>query len=240
MASPRFSKTKTCSTPAVADSAVVRSAQASTTSRARSWSRSANDASWSEVKQTTSQRPHAGCSPKMAPDSGCRRRCADEGREPVLEHDDVVVVARDLGAVSRPRRAQGTVVGGREERAVEAVRRHRHPLVEERVVAQGRRVRPRIEVAPVHRVALGGGVAIEVQQLASVGEQHAGAPHRVTPRRRGRIEVTPPTSSGTAIGRPRSPSPRSPVRGRRYRCAVRSGAGRIGLEREPAPSTRVP
>ena len=60
ISSPRFSKQKTCSTSSNADSSSVRSAQTSTTARARSTGRRANDESCCDVKQTTSQRPTDG------------------------------------------------------------------------------------------------------------------------------------------------------------------------------------
>lgn len=60
ISAPRFSKQKTCSTPGSEDSSAVRSAHASTTSSACSSLSELNDALWSEVKQTTSQRPIPG------------------------------------------------------------------------------------------------------------------------------------------------------------------------------------
>jgi len=60
ISSPRFSKQNTCSTAVSAPSSLVRSAQASTTVRTRAGVRLANEALWSAVKQTTSQRPAPG------------------------------------------------------------------------------------------------------------------------------------------------------------------------------------
>ena len=57
ISTPRFSKQKTCSTPGCADSAAVRSAHASITVRIREVGNADSVALWSEVKQTTSQRP---------------------------------------------------------------------------------------------------------------------------------------------------------------------------------------
>ncbi|BCB86879.1 hypothetical protein Psuf_041920 [Phytohabitans suffuscus] len=60
ISTPRFSKQNTCSTPSSVDSASVRSICASSTVRARDGGSVANEALWSEVKHTTSQRPWAG------------------------------------------------------------------------------------------------------------------------------------------------------------------------------------
>ncbi len=57
---PRFSNGKTWATSGMPPSASVRSAHASITVRTREGSRSANVASWSLVKHTTSHRPRAG------------------------------------------------------------------------------------------------------------------------------------------------------------------------------------
>ena len=57
ISSPRFSNGATCSTPGRAESAAVRSAHTSMTSRTCSKGRAEKEESWSEVKQTTSQRP---------------------------------------------------------------------------------------------------------------------------------------------------------------------------------------
>ena len=57
ISSPRFSKQYTCRVSGSAPSTSVRSTQASSTVRARRGLSWANEASWSEVKQTTSQRP---------------------------------------------------------------------------------------------------------------------------------------------------------------------------------------
>ena len=50
IASPRFSKQNTCSTPGRADSSLVRSAHASTIRRTRPSVSEANEAWWSAVK----------------------------------------------------------------------------------------------------------------------------------------------------------------------------------------------
>jgi len=71
---PRFSNGKTCRMPGSAESSAVRSAQASITVRARRGSSEAKEASWSEVKLTTSHRPMPSLvvnsgSPSMSPAS---------------------------------------------------------------------------------------------------------------------------------------------------------------------------
>ena len=62
ISSPRFSKQYTCLVSGSALSACVRSTQASSTVRTRRGVSWANEESWSEVKQTTSQRPSGSLS----------------------------------------------------------------------------------------------------------------------------------------------------------------------------------
>ncbi len=62
ISAPRFSKQNTWSTEGRCDSSDVRSVQASSTSRACRSLSEAKEASWSEVKQTTSQRPESPAS----------------------------------------------------------------------------------------------------------------------------------------------------------------------------------
>ena len=74
-----------------------------------------NDALWSLVKHTTSQRPTAGrCGHSGLPstsDATCRRRLG-ERREAVLEHHDVVARRRDLRSAPGPA-GWGTAGSGR-------------------------------------------------------------------------------------------------------------------------------
>ncbi len=60
ISSPRFSKQKTCSTPSIADSSAVRSAQASMTSSTCSSESREKEEECSAVKHTTSHRPAPG------------------------------------------------------------------------------------------------------------------------------------------------------------------------------------
>ena len=77
---PRFSKQNTCATPGIADSAAVRSAQASMIVRTLAGARSANDASWSELKHTTSHRPAAGRACQMSSPSTAQPSVSASGR----------------------------------------------------------------------------------------------------------------------------------------------------------------
>ena len=81
---PRFSKQNTARTRGSLDSSAVRSAQASTTVRARAGLNDANEASCAAVKQTTSQRPAAARPGHMASpstrSSGSSSRVLSEGK----------------------------------------------------------------------------------------------------------------------------------------------------------------
>ena len=96
IAAPRFSNGNTCATPGSADSSVVRSAHASTTSRACSGFSVANAASWSLVKHTTSHRP----TPARESTSG--------GRSGVAPPDGVHRQATGSGSRTPPRRSPAT------------------------------------------------------------------------------------------------------------------------------------
>src|SRR5205823_4046776 len=74
-------------------------------------------------------------------------------------------------------RTQWTVAGGREEGAGLPVRGDRHPLVDERVVAQLPGGRPGRQVAPVDPVAYRVVPLVEVDQLPPVSELHRGPLH---------------------------------------------------------------
>ena len=77
-------------------------------------------------------------------------------REAVLEDDDLVVA---LGDLRRHRavagRAERALVLGRHEGAVLAVRGHRHPVVDEGVVARLARLDARLDRARIHGRPLG-------------------------------------------------------------------------------------
>jgi hypothetical protein len=99
-----------------------------------------------------------------------------QGREAVLEDDDLVVGFRDLGLPAGSRRAQRALVGRREEGAGLPVGGDHDPLPQQRVVPHLGERADRREVPRIDGVARGR-LGVEVEDLASVGEASAGADH---------------------------------------------------------------
>ncbi|MEG8034935.1 hypothetical protein QP157_06230 [Sphingomonas sp. LR61] len=172
----------------MAESAAVRSAQASTTVRARDSEIDAKDPSVAGEKHTTSHRPTLAQLPvqtdvgQRVERTGCvigfERRT--ERRRPVLEHGDVVG-ARDLGRVLRCLRRERVLVGRRQERTVLPARGDGDPLAGQDVLAHPRGLGPRIERTLVDGTLSGQRAVriVEVEQVAAVRElRHALGDHR--------------------------------------------------------------
>jgi hypothetical protein len=103
-----------------------------------------------------------------------------QGREAVLEDDDLVVALRDLGRPAVAGRAQRALVGRGEERAGLPVGGDGDPLVEQGVEAElgvggDRRQVPRVDGVALRRRP------VEVEDLAAVGEATTRADHRRPP-----------------------------------------------------------
>ena len=138
--------------------------------RSRRWSRS--------------PRPR-GAKPARRRHEHARRHVRERGgqrREPVLEHDDVVLRRRHLGQVAVPARTQWTVGRGRLERPVLAVARDDDPLTGQRVEARTRRRRLFRQRTPVWIVAPARRQPVVVDELPTVGEARAGLAHQGSDR----------------------------------------------------------